>query len=65
MTQHITTEWLESIGCKIHGGVALSVNGQSVAWCDFSKSKTWQWIAPKPKPRFRVKAISMKGDVNV
>jgi hypothetical protein len=74
MTQQITTEWLVSMGCQVNcyvGGscTAFSHNGYIVAnkfgrmggkWRLANRSKN-QWKQVK----LRVKAISMKGDVNV
>jgi hypothetical protein len=74
MTQQITTEWLESVGCYITGDlqaylgeksrVALDLRGHVFARFHVSLN-CWMITATKHKFLLRVKSISMKGDINV
>jgi hypothetical protein len=58
----ITTEWLESVGCKINGYWAYDVRGVCVAQKSFDKDSMWtRWKNYRgeiPRATFRVKAIS-------
>ena len=62
---NITTECLKAAGCKIYGGSAISINGVCVAGGEYIDGEIrWKLAKSPEKPRFRVKAISQKGQGN-
>jgi hypothetical protein len=72
MTQAITTEYLEDIGCRFVNSlylgrkVALCLDGHLVAYLSRERTgRAWVCCDGPPKKRFRVKAISQqKGTMN-
>ena len=57
MTQQITTEWLESVGCDVHEDFACDRRGRQIAIITKNVA-TWVNQYYGYKPLLRVKAIS-------
>lgn len=65
MTHHITTEWLESVGCRVDGNCAFDVAGEYFAYRTMvADVMRWRIVfavwARIRKPRFRIKAKGVR-----